>query len=75
MSSTLTATFDGVVLRPDEPLDLPANSRVLITVEGEPPAAGSRSFLSTARSLELDGPPDWSTRLEDYLYGDQDEHE
>jgi hypothetical protein len=26
------------------------------------------SFLETARSLNLDGPPDWSSRLEEYLY-------
>ena len=26
------------------------------------------SFLRTARNLELQGPPDWSARLEEYLY-------
>lgn len=29
----------------------------------------SESFLRVARSLNLDGPPDWSSRLDDYLYG------
>ena len=29
-----------------------------------------RSFLQTARALKLDGPPDWSARLEEYLYGE-----
>ena len=28
-----------------------------------------RSFLQVARSLRLKGPADWSTRLDDYLYG------
>lgn len=28
-----------------------------------------RSFLQVARSLQLKGPADWSTRLDDYLYG------
>ncbi|MEO1352137.1 MAG: hypothetical protein AAFW84_25595 [Cyanobacteria bacterium J06635_15] len=34
----------------------------------------SRSFLQTARSLQLDGPSDWSSRLDYYLYAlDKDE--
>ena len=28
-----------------------------------------RSFLQMARSLRLKGPADWSSRLDDYLYG------
>jgi hypothetical protein len=31
----------------------------------------SRSFLQTARSLKLDGPVDWSEKLDEYLYGDK----
>ena len=27
------------------------------------------SFLRTARSLPVEGPPDWSERIDDYLYG------
>jgi hypothetical protein len=30
------------------------------------------SFLDTALSLNLDGPPDWSARLHEYLYGDEE---
>ena len=70
MATTLTATFDGTVLRPDSPLKLPPNSRVRITVEPEERVGENRSFLGTARSLELQGPPDWSDRLEEYLYGE-----
>jgi hypothetical protein len=29
------------------------------------------SFLQTARSLNLDGPPDWSANVERYLYSDE----
>ncbi|TDA67453.1 MAG: hypothetical protein D9V47_10300 [Clostridia bacterium] len=29
-----------------------------------------KSFLETARSLNLDGPRDWSRRFEEYLYGE-----
>lgn len=69
MATTLTATFDGIVLRLDEPLGLAPNTRVRITVEPEKRVGESRSFLSTARSLDLEGPSDWSDRLEEYLYG------
>jgi hypothetical protein len=31
------------------------------------------SFLETARKLELEGPADWSARLEEYLYSDSSE--
>jgi len=31
--------------------------------------AGPKSFLQVARSLRLQGPADWSSRLDDYLYG------
>jgi hypothetical protein len=38
-------------------------------------AEGAVSFLDTARSLNLEGPPDWSERFEEYLYDrDQSPH-
>jgi predicted DNA-binding antitoxin AbrB/MazE fold protein len=70
MIKTLNGTFDGQVLRPDEPVDLEPNTRVRITIETtDAPEAKTRSFLRTARSLKLEGPSDWSDRFEDYLYG------
>jgi predicted DNA-binding antitoxin AbrB/MazE fold protein len=70
MSQTLDAIFDGSVFRPDQPIELEPNTRVRITIE---PALRSEerseSFLRVARSLNLDGPADWSSRLDDYLYG------
>jgi hypothetical protein len=72
MSTILYAMFDGEVLRPDQPLPFAPNTRVRLTVEED--EAGPRprkSFLDTAESLRLDGPTDWSTRLDDYLYGDR----
>jgi predicted DNA-binding antitoxin AbrB/MazE fold protein len=70
MTQTLKATYDGEVFRPDEPLDLDPNTRVRITIETQQlhPRDGA-SFLETARSLNLNGPPDLSERLEEYLYG------
>lgn len=70
MSKTLTATFDGDVFRPDEPVELGPNTRVRLTVETAEDSGEERgTFLKTARSLELEGPPDWSSRLDKYLYG------
>lgn len=73
MTKTLHAIYDGKVLRPEEPLDLRPNIRVRITIEAaDVKTAKKRSFLQTARSLKLKGPSDWSTHLEDYLYGEGD---
>jgi len=70
MTQALHATFDGQVLRPEEAVRLEPNTRVRIIIEAvDPPATKTASFLQTARSLHLDGPRDWSARLEDYLYG------
>jgi hypothetical protein len=70
LTTTVLATFDGEVIRPDEPLAIPANTRIRVTVEAtEAKDATPGVFFRTARSLNLDGPPDWSSRLDDYLYG------
>lgn len=76
--TTLYATFDGQVLRPEGPISLPPNTRVRLLLEPAGPEAAAEealSFLSVARSLELEGPPDWSARLEEYLYGSDEEDE
>jgi AF2212-like protein len=65
MTRTVTATFDGEVLRPDEPIGLEPNTKVRITIEAsEPPTEKTLSFLDTAASLNLEGPADWSQRFE-----------
>lgn len=69
MTKTLHALYDGKVFRPEKPLDLKPNIRVRITIEvSDVERSEERSFLQTARSLKLEGPSDWSVRLEDYLY-------
>jgi hypothetical protein len=76
--TTLYATFDGHVLRPEEPISLPPNTRVRLLLEpasSEAVAQEVLSFLSVARSVELEGPPDWAARLEEYLYGSDEEDE
>lgn len=70
MTQTLEAVFDGEVLRPLEPLDLQPNTRVLLTIKVKQEKEEAYAFLRVARSLNLEGPPDWSTRVDEYLYGD-----
>jgi hypothetical protein len=74
VTRTIQAVFDGSVLRPDEPLPLEANTRVRLTIELLPATPASPiSFLATARSLELTGPPDWSAHVDEYLYAESDQ--
>ncbi len=69
MVRTIEAVFDGEVLRPENPLSLEPNTRVRITIETvEASTAEATSFLDTARSLNLEGPPDWATNIDAYLY-------
>ena len=71
MTKTLEAVFDGEVLRLIEPLSLEPNTRVRLTLEVDESAdePTPKSFLQTARELDLGGPPDWSENVDDYLYG------
>jgi len=70
MTKRIEAVFDGTTLRPDEPLELPPNTRVRLTIESFETPKQAGSFLRTARSLALAGPRDWSSNLEAYLYGE-----
>ena len=70
MMQTIEAVFDGKVLRPNDQLALAPNTKVRLTIEVLKPAKKeASSFLCTARSLALDGPPDWAERIDAYLYG------
>ena len=70
MTKTFEATFDGAVFWPDEPVELQPNTRVQIIVMVKPATDHEpKSFLRVARSLRLQGPADWSSRLDEYLYG------
>ena len=75
MVRTIEAVFDGEVLRPVTSLALEPNTRVRITIETVEPSPGKvKSFLDTARSLNVDGPPDWAANIETYLY-DRENHQ
>jgi hypothetical protein len=73
MTQTLEAIFDGTSLHPEKPLDLQRNTRVRITIETDDATVSTPpSFLRTARALKLEGPSDWSAKIDDYLYGTTD---
>jgi hypothetical protein len=74
MTTTLYATFDGEVLRPESPIPLAPDTRVRITVEAGPAQETNKGepycFFRTAIAANLDGPPDWSERFHYYLHGE-----
>lgn len=70
MTKTLILKYDGNVFRPEEPVDLSPETRVRAVIEPVERTPGRPGgFLRTTSSLSIDGPPDWSRRLEEYLYG------
>ncbi|MBC1235783.1 antitoxin family protein [Nostoc sp. 2RC] len=69
MVEKITAIFNGKVFYPSEPIVLPTNTRVRISIEILPPSEDETvSFLQTAPSLSLQGPSDWSANIDKYLY-------
>jgi hypothetical protein len=75
MIKMIEALFDGTVFHPTEPIALTPNTRVRMTIETVLPAEGkATSFLRTARALNLEGPPDWSANIDEYLYGGEPSH-
>lgn len=71
MSHTIEALFDGSAFHPIRPVSLAPNVRVRLTVEAIVPT----NFLHIARSLKLDGPSDWATNIEEYLYHEEPHNE
>ena len=71
MFQELEAVFDGIALQPDVPLNLVAGTRVRIIVESVLPneVKLNKTFLKTAQSLQLQGEPNWSEKIDQYLYG------
>ncbi|KOR37829.1 hypothetical protein AM228_05075 [Planktothricoides sp. SR001] len=69
-SQEITAIFDGQSLQLESPLNLEIGTRVKVTVETLlPPKNTPKTFLQTAQSLQLQGEPDWSENIDQYLYG------
>lgn len=69
-TKTLHATFDGKVLRPEEPLDLEKNIRYLVTIENEE-ATDKQNLWDVLNEFsgKVEGPKDWSQEHDHYIYG------
>lgn len=75
----IKATYDGRDFHPDEPLTLPPNTRVTLAVHPEEPdrerdpAADvelprtNETFAEAVRRIRIDGPADWSERVDYYM--------
>jgi len=70
MTDTIAVHFDGHVLVPDEPITLPAGSRLRVRIESvdEPPPQKFASLLDLAAELP-DAPPDLAAQHDHYLTG------
>jgi hypothetical protein len=78
---TIKAHFDGKVIVPDEPLDLPVNQKLRLEVVAEPtptPVAGEngvgRPLMDLLKVLDglpsnPDAPVDGAAQHDHYLYG------
>ena len=72
--TTVNAHFDGKVIIPDEPLDLPPNQPLIVSIEpvAEKREAAKESVLSwlAANAVASDAlPADLADRHDRYLYG------
>ena len=71
---TVNAHFDGKFIVPDEPLNLPPNQALIVSIEpvAEKPETVEGSVLSwlAANAVESDAlPTDLADRHDHYLYG------
>jgi len=71
MTKTLTAVFDGQVLRPEGPVDLKPNARYQLIIEREVREIGDQDAWETLEQLAgtVQGPDDWAAEHDHYLYG------
>jgi len=72
MLQELEAVFDGTALQLEKPLNLAPGTRVRIVVESVLPneVKPAKIFFKTAQSLKLRGEPDWSEKIDQYLYAE-----
>jgi hypothetical protein len=69
MMRSLTAHFDGKVIVPDEPVQLPVGQRLRVHLElAEPNPPRFVDFLRFEADLP-DAPPDLAAQHDHYLYG------
>lgn len=71
---TVKAHFDGKVIVPDEPIDLPLNERLIVRIErtGEPQKREEEPALNWLAANAVDDetlPADLANQHDHYLYG------
>lgn len=71
MSQTITVIYDGQVLRPETTVDLEINARYRVTIEelAPPSHAGNAWDVLESMTGSVEGPVDWATEHDHYLYG------
>jgi hypothetical protein len=72
MSITVDMVYDGEVLRPDKPLDLTPHVHYSVTIGDAIDVQTERGDAwAVLQSLigTVDGPIDWSTEHDHYIYG------
>lgn len=69
------AHFDGKVLMPDEPVNLPVGTRLHVTIDAEPDSGAVDGVLERlsrlAESCAVEGPPDLARRHDYYAHANQ----
>lgn len=68
MTQSLNAHYDGRVIVPDEPVELPVGKALRIQLELVDPTPPFADFLSLAADLP-DAPEDLGAQHDHYLYG------
>lgn len=72
MKTSITVTFDGKVLHPDEPLDWEPNKRYVVVIKAEDqlPSEDNKGWdVIEDLAGTLDAPTDWALEHDHYLYG------
>ena len=71
MTKTITAVFDGQVLRPEASADLRTNQRYRLTLEPLEEEERPTDVWTVLEQLAgtIGAPPDWSAEHDHYLYG------
>ncbi len=70
MATTLYATYDGEVFRPEKPIPLEPNTRVLVTIEsdGEEGRATIAEPYTVLETAKLDGPVEETGECEPHSF-------
>jgi hypothetical protein len=77
----IKATYDGGAIYPDDPLPLPRDTRITVTIHTPEPDAepnlldaanvelpqSNETFAEAVQRIRIDGPADWSQRVDHYL--------